>query len=113
MASPETSLPVARLVMMMQVTGGDAINIPPRNDGGNGGGGGGNNGGANGEGGNSGAFKPEELDAQGIPYMCLAQCTEVGTSVGHKKVPPMPVCPLLWFLFFGVPSGGGAVCSHS
>lgn len=50
-----------------------------------------NNAGGVTEGSSSAAFKSEELEAQGIPYMCLAQCSGVETMVGHKKVPPMKV----------------------
>lgn len=31
------------------------------------------------------------VETHGIPYMCLAQCEDMGTTVSHRKVPPMKV----------------------
>lgn len=50
-----------------------------------------NNGAGSGSGESGGGVVKEHLGAQGIPYMCLAQCSGVDTMVGHKKVPPMKV----------------------
>ncbi|CAM9915236.1 unnamed protein product, partial [Scytosiphon promiscuus] len=30
-----------------------------------------------------------QVEAHGIPYMCLAQCEDMGTTVSHRKVPPL------------------------
>lgn len=43
--------------------------------------------------GNAGVDNAGELNVEthGIPYMCLAQCEDMGTTVSHRKVPPMKV----------------------
>lgn len=44
-----------------------------------------------GNGGGVGESPVEQVDTQGVPYMCLAQCEDMNTMVGHRKVPPMQV----------------------
>lgn len=44
-----------------------------------------------GNGGGVGETPVEQVDARGVPYMCLAQCEDMNTMVGHRKVPPMQV----------------------
>lgn len=51
------------------------------------------NGGGNAADGGGGS-NTEQVEAQGIPYMCLAQCEDMETTVGHRKVPPLKVCRL-------------------
>lgn len=46
-------------------------------------------GGGTGSGGSTGEGDAQRLEVQGIPYMCLAQCEDMDTVVGHRKVPPM------------------------
>lgn len=43
--------------------------------------------------GNAGGNNAGELQVEihGIPYMCLAQCEDMGTTVAHRKVPPLKV----------------------
>ncbi len=47
----------------------------------------------NGKRGNAGGNDAGELQVEthGIPYMCLAQCEDMGTTVAHRKVPPLKV----------------------
>lgn len=58
---------------------------------------GGNKGSSHGSNGNGevngveGGSNAEQVEAQGIPYMCLAQCEDMETTVGHRKVPPLKV----------------------
>lgn len=74
------------------------VDVPTKRDaksGGNKGSGHGSNanGGGNAADGGSGS-NAEQVEAQGIPYMCLAQCQDMETTVGHRKVPPLKVCCL-------------------
>lgn len=60
-------------------------NDPIKGDQASKGGGGNNRAGAAGEG------AAEQVESQGIPYMCLAQCENMETTVGHRRVPPFKV----------------------
>ena len=67
--------------------GGDAATKGDRDGGsGKGSNNGSNNAGAGGEG-----AAEQQVEAQGIPYMCLAQCEDTETTVAHRKVPPLKV----------------------
>ena len=60
----------------------------------------GKDGGGGGAGGEGAA--EQEVEAQGIPYMCLAQCEDTETTVAHRKVPPLKVSVYVWVPLYKV-----------